>query len=125
MPGQHGRAKLQKSTWKKMSARRKVKKKLTNYNAGTRANLRDQFYEHLSLKIKDKLVHFTCATFTLNELITVTTDIDTQVCQRHAEKEREKKRTNVLPEMTVTLTPFLNSLPKAEPVAMYIDATQT
>ena len=40
-------------------------------------DLRDHFYEHLSLHIKDKLVHSACVTTTLNELIIVTTDIDT------------------------------------------------
>ena len=88
-------------------------------------DLRDRFYEHLSSRIKDELVHSARATTTLDELIIVATDIDTRVRQRRAEKEREKRRTGETLEMTVTPTPFLNPSPNTEPVAMNVDATRT
>ena len=88
-------------------------------------DLRDRFYEHLTSRIKDELVHSARATTTLDELIIVATDIDTRVRQRRAEKEREKKRTGITPEMTTAPTPFGNPVSNTEPVAMNVDATRT
>ena len=103
-------------------------KQLMTRTGYSSADLRDRFYEHLTSKIKDELVHSARATTTLDELVRVATDIDTRVRQRRAEKEREKKRTMINSESTITPTPFVNSPPNAQvadPVAMNIDATRT
>ena len=100
-------------------------KQLMTHTGYLGTDLRDRFYEHLSSRIKDELVHSARATTMLDELIVVAMDIDTWVRQRRAEKEREKKRTGETFETTVTLTPFLNPSPNTEPVAMNVDATQT
>src|SRR6267154_2349223 len=50
------------------------------------SDLRDRFYEHLSTRIKDELVHTARPIATLDELVTVASDIDIRICQRHAER---------------------------------------
>jgi hypothetical protein len=92
------------------------------------ADLRDCFYEHLAPRIKDELVHTARPIGTLDELISVGSDIDVQVRQRCAEKEHERRRTGASTGTTttpapVTAKPF--AAPTADPTVMDIDATQT
>ena len=92
------------------------------------ANLRDRFYEHLLTRIKDELVYTARPIGTLDQLITVASDIDVRVRQHCAEKDREKKRSGTVTGTTTTPTPLLNNpfaAPAAEPVAMDVDATWT
>lgn len=56
-------------------------------------DLRDWFYNGLSLKIKDKLTHIDWKHDTLDELIAVTTAINVRVREHYAEHECEKDRT--------------------------------
>jgi hypothetical protein len=100
-------------------------KQLMTHTGYSGADLRDRFYEHLTSRIKDELVHSARVTTTLDELIIVATDIDTRVHQRHAEKEREKKRTGAVPEAVATPTLLVNPVSNTEPVAMNVDATRT
>jgi hypothetical protein len=91
-------------------------------------DLRDRFYEHLSTRIKDELVHTARPIRTLDELITVGSDIDVRVRQRRAERDREKKCSGVSTGTTSTQSslptaPFVS--PTTEPVAMDLDATRT
>jgi hypothetical protein len=91
-------------------------------------DLRDRFYEHLSTRIKDELVHTARPIGTLDELVTVASGIDVRVHQRRAEKEREKKRSGVTTGMTTSQAPLPGNLfvsPNAEPVAMDVNATHT
>ena len=91
-------------------------------------DLRDYFYEHLTSRIKDELVHLVRVTTTLDELILVAMDIDMRVCQHHMEKEREKKRTNINLEVPATpmllVNPVLN-VQITKLTAMNVDATRT
>ena len=92
------------------------------------ADLRDRFYKHLSTRIKDELVHTARPISTLDELIMVASDIDVQVCQHCAKRDREKKRSGVGTRMTSTQnlpsnSPFVSLA--AEPTAMDVDATRT
>jgi hypothetical protein len=92
------------------------------------ADLRDRFYEHLSTRIKDELVHTARPIDTLDELVTVASDLDIRLCQRRAERDRERKRSGVTTGTTATQTslpsnPFLS--PVTESTAMDVDATHT
>ena len=91
------------------------------------ADLRDRFYDHLSDAIKDELVHTARATGTLEELVTVTADIDIRVRQRRAEKARQPGRTPVTTSTRVPaaahITPFAPAA--RDPNAMEVDATRT
>jgi hypothetical protein len=93
-------------------------------------DLRDRFYEHLATRIKDELVHTARPVGTLDELITVSSDIDVRIRQRRAERDRERKRSGVVTGITVTPArappsnvPFV--APTSEPAAMDVDATRT
>lgn len=94
----------------------------------SRADLRDRFYEHLSTRIKDELVHTARSITDLDDLITVASSIDVRVRQRRAERDRERKRTGIITGMTATqgpqaTTPF--APPVADTVPMEVDATRT
>jgi Retrotransposon gag protein len=89
------------------------------------ADLRDRFYEHLSTRIKDELVHTARPIATLDELITVASDIDIRVRQRRSERDRERKRFGAAAGLTVvptpsTATPF--APPPRDTNAMNVDA---
>ena len=91
-------------------------------------DLWDRFYEHLHPKIKDELVHTARAIGTLDELINVASDIDTRVCQRRAEREREKRRSVLNTGTTTVPQPQMNNpslTPVADPNVMDVDATRT
>jgi hypothetical protein len=92
------------------------------------ADLRDRFYEHLTTKIKDELVHTARPIAAFDDLISVATDIDTQVRQRRAEKDREKPRTGATPGTGTTHVPapapgFVNA--PVDPNVMDVDATRS
>ena len=92
------------------------------------ADLRDRFYEHLHTRIKDELVHTARPIGTLEELVTVASDIDIRVRQRRAERDREKRRSGVATGTTTTQTSLPNApfvSPSTEPAAMDVDATRT
>ena len=81
-------------------------------------DLRDHFYEHLTSRIKDELVH----------LVRATTTLDMQVHQHRVEKEREKKRTNINLEVPATPTPLVNpvlNIQITKLTTMNVDATHT
>jgi Retrotransposon gag protein len=93
-------------------------------------DLCDRFYEHLTVSIKDKLVHTACPIGTLEELITIASDIDIQVRQCCTERERERKHSRVMTGTMATQTqaplpnnPFIS--PGTEPAPMDVDATHT
>ena len=104
-------------------------KELMGYTKYSSADLCDQFYEHLSPRIKDKLVHSAHLTDSLNDLITVASDINVRLHQCHAEREREKRHPGVMTGTTPTQStstpmswaPFapLN----AKPTTMDVDTT--
>jgi hypothetical protein len=103
-------------------------KELMAHTGYSSHDLRDRFYEHLSTRVKDELVHTARPIGTLDELITVASDIDVRVCQRCAERDRERKRSGVATGTTATQsplpsTPFVSST--VEPNAMDVDATHT
>jgi len=92
------------------------------------ADLRDRYYEHLTSRVKDELVHTARPIITLDELITVTSDIDTRLRQRKAERDRERRRTGpTTPGATgqpvTTTAPF--TTPERDPNSMDVDATRT
>lgn len=92
------------------------------------ADLRDRFYEHLSPRIKDELVHTARPIESLDQLITAASNIDIRVRQRQAERERERKRTGITTGTATTQLPLSNSpfLPPARgPAPMDVDATRT
>jgi hypothetical protein len=93
----------------------------------SQSNLRDRFYEHLSPRIKDELVHTARPISTLDELITAASQIDIRVRQRRAERDRERKRSGVITGITTTqapsTTPFVSPMP--DPAPMEVDATRT
>ncbi|EJF62762.1 hypothetical protein DICSQDRAFT_135718 [Dichomitus squalens LYAD-421 SS1] len=70
----------------------------------SKADLRDRFYEHLADSIKDELVHMARPNASLDDLITVSSDID------------------VRPTAPLHTTPF--APPSRDPNAMDIDATR-
>ena len=91
-------------------------------------DLRDRFYEHLAPRIKDELVHTAHPIGTLDELINVASDIDARVRQRRAEKEREKRRSELNTGTTTVSQPLANKpflAPAADPIAMDVDAMRT
>jgi len=105
-------------------------KELMTRTSYSSADLRDRFYEHLSTRIKDKLVHTTCPIAALDQLITVATDLDVRIRQRQAKREREKKRTGTITGIVAPQPPSSNvsalfTPPVADPVAMDIDAAHT
>ena len=94
------------------------------------ADLRDRFYEHLSPRIKDELVHTARPIVALDQLVAVASDIDVRVRQRRAERDRERKRSGVATGTTTTTlqvpppnAPFV--APAADSNAMEVDATRT
>ena len=93
------------------------------------ADLRDRFYEHLSSRIKDELVHTARPIGTLDQLIAVASDIDVRVRQRRAERDREKKRSGAATGTTTMQPPSVSNppfaTPSADPNAMELDATCT
>jgi len=92
------------------------------------SNLRDCFYEHLSICIKDELIHTTRPIATLDELVTVASDIDIWIYQHCTERDRERKHSGVGIGTTATSAPLPNTpfvLPTAEPTAMDVNATHT
>ena len=97
-------------------------KELMAHTGYSQSDLWDCFYEHLSSQIKDELVHTTSPTGTLDELITTASRIDIQICQRHVERDQEKKYSGVLTGITTTQTP-LATMPFISPMAMEVDAT--
>jgi hypothetical protein len=67
---------------------------------------------------------------TLEELITVASDIDVRVRQRRAERDRKRKCSGIVTGITATpaRAPFLNApfvSPASEPAAMDVDTTCT
>jgi hypothetical protein len=91
-------------------------------------DLRDRFYEHLNPRMKDELVHSPRPVTTLDELIAVTTDIDTCVRQRRAKKDRERGQTGArVPEPIATArpTPVFTAAPTTDSNIMDVDATRT
>lgn len=91
------------------------------------SDLRDRYYEHLSIEIKDALPMTERSTKTLDKLITVVTDLDTRLRQRKAEKARETgKATGVTftawPTPSTSASPF--AAPPKDPNAMDLDATK-
>ena len=103
-------------------------KELMTRTGYSSADLRDRFYEHLSTRIKDELVHTARPIASLNELITVASDIDVRVRQRRAERDREKRRSGITTSTTTLPTPPPTTpftAPLTDPNAMDIDATRT
>ena len=97
----------------------------TSYSFG---NLQDHFYDHLHSCIKDELVHTACPVHTFNELITVTFDLDVQICQHYTEKMREDRHSAVTTRMTArqslpSIAPL--SLPFSSPNTMKVDTIHT
>jgi hypothetical protein len=91
-------------------------------------NLRDRFYEHLFTQIKDELVHTAHPIITLDELVTVSSNIDIRVHQRHAERDRERKHSGAATGTTSSQPPLPNipfTTPAADLNAMEVDATHT
>jgi Retrotransposon gag protein len=92
------------------------------------ADLRDRFYEHLSTRIKDELVHTARPIGTLDELVMVASDLDIRLRQRRAERDRERRRSGVATGTTATQTPLPSNpfiSPVTELTAMDVDATHT
>ena len=93
------------------------------------AGLHDQFYKHLSPCIKDELVRSAHLTNSLNDLITVASDINVRLRQCCAEREREKRGSGVMTGITPippTSTPIFWALfvtLNTKPAAIDIDAT--
>ncbi|EJF60333.1 hypothetical protein DICSQDRAFT_137645 [Dichomitus squalens LYAD-421 SS1] len=75
----------------------------------------------------DELVHTARPIASLEDLITVSSDIDVRVCQRRAERDRQRGRTATTtatkPAVPLHTTPFMP--PTRDPNAMDIDATRT
>jgi len=91
-------------------------------------DLRDRFYDHLSVRVKDELVHTARPIDTLDRLVVVASDLDVRMCQRQAEKEQEKRRAGVSTEAVTapTVCPSVPFIPPAAPSnAMEVDATHT
>jgi hypothetical protein len=100
-------------------------KQLMSCTGYSSADLRDRFYEHLAPRIKDELVHTARPIGTLDQLISVASDIDVRVCQRRAEKERERCRTGVSTGTTTAPAPFTTkpfAPPVVDPTVMDVDA---
>jgi hypothetical protein len=88
-------------------------------------DLRDRFYKHLAVRIKDALVNTDRRIGTFDELVLVATDIDTRMRQRRAEKEREKPRTSTLPSFTTApVQSSSTAAPAVDPSVMDVDATR-
>lgn len=103
-------------------------KELMTRTGYSSTDLRDRFYEHLATRIKDELVHTARPIGTLDELITVSSDLDIRIRQRRAERDRERKRSGVTTGITATPASAPNTLfvaPASEPAAMDVDATHT
>ena len=103
-------------------------KELMAHTGYSSSDLRDRFYEHLSTRIKDELIHTARPITTLNELVIVASDIDIRIRQRRAERDRKRKCSGVGTGTTATSAPLPNTLfvsPTAEPAAMDVDATRT
>jgi hypothetical protein len=105
-------------------------KELMTRTGYSSVDLRDCFYEHPTTRIKDKLVHTARPIGTLDELITVASDIDVRVRQRRTERDRERKCSGVVTGITATparaplsTIPFVS--PASEPGVMDVDATRT
>jgi hypothetical protein len=97
----------------------------TGYSSG---DLRDRFYEHLTTRIKDELVHTARPISTLDDLITVASDINVRVRQHRAKRDREKKCVGTSTGITTSRTPLPNppfAAPASDPNAMDVDATHT
>lgn len=91
------------------------------------SDLRNRYYKHLSIEIKDALPMTERSTKTLDELTTVVTDLDTRLRQRKAEKACETgKATGVTftarPTPSTSASPF--AAPPKDPNAMDLDATK-
>lgn len=93
----------------------------TGYSA---ADLRDRFYEHLASSIKDKLVHTTRPIGTLNEFLTVATELDVRICQHRAEKARKQGKSVPSPQFLPTATSAAPFVAK-DPNTMDIDGTHS
>lgn len=93
----------------------------TGYSA---ADLRDRFYEHLASSIKDELVHTARPIGTLDELLTVATELDVRIRQRRAEKAREQGKSVPSPRLPPTTTSAAPFAAK-DPNAMDIDGTHS
>jgi len=78
-------------------------------------DLRDRFYDHLSVHIKDELVHTARPVDTLDRLIVVASNLDIRMRQHQVEKERERRCTRVLTEVMAILT-ARHSIPFISPV---------
>ncbi|EJF55563.1 hypothetical protein DICSQDRAFT_73487 [Dichomitus squalens LYAD-421 SS1] len=94
----------------------------------SKADLRDRFYEHLADSIKDELVHTARPIASLEDLITISSDIDVRVRQRCCHSRRARRRTMTTatatkPTAPLHTTPFTS--PTRNPNAMDIDATCT
>jgi hypothetical protein len=93
------------------------------------ADLRDRYYDHLSSRIKDELVHSGRETDDFDDLVRVATKIDTRVRQRRAEKERERPRSGVTTGAPTTRVPppapTFTTTSATDPNMMNVDATHT
>jgi len=93
------------------------------------ADLRDRYYDHLSPRIKDELVHSGRETDTFDDLVAVATKIDTRVRQRRAEREHERPRSGVTTGAPTTRVPppapTFTTTSAADPNMMNVDATHT
>jgi hypothetical protein len=96
-------------------------KKLMTRTGYSSAHLRDCFYDHLSERIKDELAHTGRPVGTLDELVTVASDIDTRVRQRRAEKERERR----CPGVVTGTTSFQPNVPFSAPDINVMDGMRT
>ena len=105
-------------------------KELMTCTSYSSTDLQDCFYKHLSTRIKNELVHTTRPISSLDQLITVATDLDVHIHQRQAERDRERKHTGAATGSTTMHPPPSNiSTPfiplTADPIAMDINTTCT
>jgi hypothetical protein len=95
----------------------------------SQADLRDRFYDHLSPRIKDELVHTDREHDTFDRLVNVATDIDTRIRLRRAEREKERPRAGTSTGATTARfpapTPTFTTVPSSDPNIMDVDATRT
>ncbi|EEB88902.1 hypothetical protein MPER_13073 [Moniliophthora perniciosa FA553] len=105
-------------------------KELMSRTGYSEADLRDRFYDHMSGRIKDELVHTARPIGTLEELIEVAIDLDVRIRQRDAEKARRPAATTMpaapppVPRPSApSIAPF--APPARDPNAMEVDATKS
>ncbi|EEB99726.1 hypothetical protein MPER_00531, partial [Moniliophthora perniciosa FA553] len=81
------------------------------------ADLRDRFYDHMSGRIKDELVHTACPIGTLEELIEVAINLDVRIRQRDTEKARRPAVTTMPAAPPPVLRPLAPSIAPFTPPA--------